>query len=59
MQRPSTPQTNDGKDVNQSIDLARIRKAILSDKPGRIGFTRFIHLAFRPPYRRSAGTPEG
>lgn len=55
MQRPSTPQTSDGKDVCQAIDFARIRKAILSERPGRIGFTRFIHLAFHPPYRKSTG----
>lgn len=58
MKRPSTPQTHDGKEAEQPIDCARIRKAILSGKPGRIGFTRFIHLAFYPPYRRSASTPE-
>jgi len=59
MKRPSTPQISDGKEAGQPIDCARIRKAILSNKPGRIGFTRFIHLAFYPPYRRSAGTAEG
>jgi len=59
MKRPSTPQTNDGKEAGQTIDCAKIRRAILSDKPGRIGFTRFIHLAFHPPYRRSVGTAEG
>lgn len=58
MKRPSTPQTNDGKEANQAIDCARIRKAILSGKPGRIGFTRYIHLAFYPPYRRTAGTAD-
>lgn len=42
----------------QPPDFAKIRKAILSGKPGRIGFTRFSHLAFRPPYRRSAGAPD-
>lgn len=58
MQRPSTSQTRDDKEICQAIDFARVRKAILSNKPGRIGFTRFIHLAFRPPYRRSAGATE-
>jgi len=58
MKRPTTPQTPDGKEVNQPIDCARIRKAILSGKPGRIGFTRYIHLAFHPPYRRPAGTAD-
>jgi hypothetical protein len=42
------------KTGNETIaDFAKIRKAILSGKPGRIGFTRFSHLAFCPPYRRS------
>jgi len=58
MQRPSTSQTKDDKEICQAIDFARIRKAILSERPGRIGFTRFIHLAFHPPYRRSAGQAE-
>jgi hypothetical protein len=40
------------------LDFAKVRKAILSEKPGRIGFTRFIHLAFRPPYRRSIGAAD-
>lgn len=62
MTRPSTqapehdplrPATS-AKTGNETIaDFAKIRKAILSDKPGRIGFTRFSHLAFCPPYRRS------
>lgn len=39
--------------AGQPPDFAKIRKAILSGKPGRIGFTRFSHLAFYPPYRRS------
>ena len=56
MKRPSTPQTTDGKEANPPADYAKIRKAILSGKPGRIGFTRFIHLAFYPPYRRPAST---
>ncbi|MEN6574780.1 MAG: hypothetical protein ABFD90_00445 [Phycisphaerales bacterium] len=43
---------------SQPPDFAKIRKAILSGKPGRIGFTRFSHLAFRPPYRRSTGAPD-
>ena len=43
---------------SQPPDFAKIRRAILSDKPGRIGFTRFSHLAFCPPYRRSAGAPD-
>jgi hypothetical protein len=42
----------------QPPDFAKIRQAILSGKPGRIGFTRFSHLAFRPPYRRSTGAPD-
>ncbi len=59
MKRPSTSPSNDGKEANQPpIDCAKIRKAILSEKPGRIGFTRFIHLAFYPPYRRTIGTAE-
>jgi len=59
------PQAGDTPDViqrgwepGQPPDFAKIRKAILSGKPGRIGFTRFSHLAFRPPYRRSAGASD-
>jgi hypothetical protein len=58
MQQSSTSPTKDDKEVGQTIDLGKIRRAILSERPGRIGFTRFIHLAFHPPYRRSAGTAE-
>ncbi len=58
MKRPTTTPTPDGKEANQAIDCARIRKAILSGKPGRIGFTRYIHLAFYPPYRRSVGATD-
>lgn len=59
MKRPSTQQVNDGKEAGQTIDFSRVRKAILSGRPGRIGFTRFIHLAFHPPYRRSVGAADG
>jgi hypothetical protein len=58
MKRPTTPPTSDGKEAGPVIDCARIHKAILSGKPGRIGFTRYIHLAFYPPYRRTAGTAD-